>query len=116
MTYKQAQETFNVPRSVICSRISWRVTAQETLGAGRRTVFSSDVEKAIASCLKARAEMGYPVNKEDLFDLVQQYIEKSQLKTHYKGGRPGEEWFRNFMARTSSIFSLKKPELLQKAR
>lgn len=39
MTYKQASERFNVPGSVICTRIKWRVTTKESLGAGRSTAF-----------------------------------------------------------------------------
>lgn len=107
MTYKLAEKTFKVPQSVICSRISWRVTKKETLGAGRPNVFPTHVEEAFSSCMAARAEMGYPVDKKELFDLIQQYVQQKKLKTPFKDNRPGEEWYRNFMKR-SSVLSLKK--------
>lgn len=115
MTYRQAQETFGVPKSVICSRISWRVTTKETIGAGRPTALSPEIEQGIARCVEARAEMGYPVDKEELLDLVQEFVIENNLETPFKDSRPGQEWYANFIKRTQ-ILSLKKPELLQKCR
>lgn len=115
MKFKQASERFNVPGSVICTRIKWRVTTKESLGAGRSTALSKDVEKAIVQCIQARAEMGYPVDEMELLEMVQDYVCQQNIKTPFKNGRPDEDWYNGFMKR-AAVLSLKKPELLQKSR
>lgn len=83
MTYKQASERFNVPGSVICTRIKCRVTKKESLGAGRSTALSKDVDKAIVQCIQARADMGYPVDKMELLEMVQDYVCQQNIKIPY---------------------------------
>ncbi|KAJ8933138.1 hypothetical protein NQ314_014205 [Rhamnusium bicolor] len=49
-----------------------------------------------------------------MLDTVQQYVESNLLKTPFKNGRPGEDWFLNFSKRHK--LSLKRAELLEASR
>lgn len=87
-TYRQASERYNVPMAVIFHRIKGRKVPENKMGAGRPPVFTTDVEEQIVECLKARARMGYPCNKE-LRDLIATYVTEKNLETPFKDGRPG---------------------------
>lgn len=114
-TYRQAQDTYNVPIKVIYDRIKGRKIDAGRMGAGVKRVLSERVEEYIVSCLKARAQMGHPCQKEELKLLVKEYVDSKQLKTPFKDNKPGDDWYLNFMKRYPEL-SLKKPEHLQKAR
>lgn len=47
--------------------------------------------------------------------LVGEYVKALKIKTPFKDNIPGDCWCQSFMKRNPS-FSLKKPEILQKAR
>ncbi|GLV37575.1 hypothetical protein CBL_20387 [Carabus blaptoides fortunei] len=112
-TYSQASHQYNVPVAVIYYRIKGRNIPDKKMGGGRSTVFTT--EEQMVECLKARARMGYPCDKEELRDLVAKYVKENNLPTPFKDGRPGLDWYYGFMKRHKQL-SFKKPEQLQKAR
>jgi len=114
-TYSAASEIYNVPVSVIFHRIKGRKCSVGKLGPGRLPDLPRETEETIAKCLKARAIMGYPCDKEELKDLIQQYVQSKGLKTRFTNNRPGNDWYYGFMRRNPEL-SFKKPEHLQKAR
>lgn len=114
-TYRQAFERYGVPITVIYNRINGRKCPIDKIGAGRATVLTKETEEQIALCLKARSKIGLPCDKEELKDLVAEYIKSNRIETPFKDGRPGEDWYLAFMKRQPTL-SLKKPEHLQKAR
>lgn len=114
-TYRQASHQYNVPVAVIYHRIKGRNIPDTKMGGGRSTVFTTEEEEQMVECLKARARMGYPCDKEELRDLVAKYVKENNLPTPFKDGRPGLDWYYGFMKRHKQL-SFKKPEQLQKAR
>ncbi|XP_074039132.1 uncharacterized protein [Leptinotarsa decemlineata] len=114
-TYRQASQEYNIPVAVIFHRIKGRNVPETKMGAGRSTALSTEVEEQIVECLKARARMGYPCNKEELRDLIATFVQQRHLKTPFKDGRPGLDWYYSFMNRNKTL-SFKKPEHLHKAR
>lgn len=73
---------------------------------GRKRVLNDAVENMFVNCLKARAQMGHPCDKNELRSLLSEYVSLNN-------NRPGEDWCYNFMKRHSDL-SFKKPEQLQK--
>lgn len=115
-TYKDAEDIYGVPKSVIFHRIKGRKIAKDRMGAGRSPALPDRVENVLENCIKAKARMGYPCNKNDIKNLVGEYVQMNpNLKTPFKNGVPGDDWYYSFMNRHPSL-SFKKPELLQKAR
>ena len=76
-TYRQAEEAYNVPISVIYHRIKGRKVDINRIGAGVSKVLPARVEEHIAACLKTRAQMGLPVIKEELKNLVKEYVDSN---------------------------------------
>ncbi|KAF6209815.1 hypothetical protein GE061_015566 [Apolygus lucorum] len=115
LTYLAAAEQYSVPKTVLFNRIKGRKTNIDKLGAGRPTDLPKEVEETLVQCLIARAKMGYPCDKKEVKELVQEYIKATGMSTRFVDGKPGEDWYQSFMGRNPKI-SLKKPEHLQKAR
>ncbi|KAG5870973.1 hypothetical protein JTB14_006700 [Gonioctena quinquepunctata] len=57
---------------------------------------------------------GFGLMRKELLDTVQQYVQSNQLKTPFKDGRLGEDWYLSFSKRHR--LSLKKAELLEASR
>ncbi|CAH2016177.1 unnamed protein product, partial [Acanthoscelides obtectus] len=111
-----AQEFYGVPISVICQRLSGkRRTPIDSVARGRKPALSAEVENTIEKCILARAQYGYPCDKNELQDLVKTYVESKELQTSFKNNRPGDDWYYDFLKRHLAL-SVKKPELLQKLR
>uniref|UniRef100_A0A6P7F9H0 Uncharacterized protein LOC114327114 n=1 Tax=Diabrotica virgifera virgifera TaxID=50390 RepID=A0A6P7F9H0_DIAVI len=114
-TYRQAKERYGIPISVIFHRIKGRKVYLYRIGVGRPTVLSPEAEKQITTCLIARAPIGFPCNKEELKQLVSEYVKANDIPNPFHDHLPGEDWYQGFMRRNNNI-SLKKAEHLQKVR
>lgn len=113
-TYRQAEEAYNVPISVIYHRIKGRKVDINRMGAGVSKVLPARVEVHIASCHKT-PQMDLPVIKEELKNLVKEYVESNSIVNNFKDNKPGNDWYISFMKRHPEL-TLKKPENLQKPR
>lgn len=115
MTYRVAAEYYNVPVAVISQRINGRMTSIEA-SRGRKNTFNQETETKIVECLLARANAGYPCDKDELLNLIQEYVVVHNLVTPFTDNRPGNDWYYAFIKRHKEVISLKKPEHLQKCR
>lgn len=104
-TYRQAQAYYNVPIAVISQRINGRKTSMDSTGPERKTALSTELENKIVECLLARAKAGYPCDKEELLNLIQEYIQSHNMITPFINGRPGEDWYYQFLRRHNNILS-----------
>jgi len=114
-TYAQASEEYKISISVIFQRIKGRKTAMNCLNAGRCSALTTESENVIEKCLLARSQMGQPCDKDELKDLVCEFVHLNNLETIFKDGRPGDDWYYSFMRQHPSL-TFKKPEQLQKLR
>ncbi|XP_050505300.1 uncharacterized protein LOC126883682 [Diabrotica virgifera virgifera] len=115
LTYRQASALYGIPISNIFNRIKGRKIAEGKLGGGRNPIFTPEVEHDIAQYLMERSKMGYPCSKDELLQLVQNYVLQNHIKTSFKDGKPGHDWYIGFMSRHPRL-TLKKAEHLQKSR
>lgn len=83
-TYAEAQDRYGVPKAVIFHRIKGRKVSIDKLGAGRPTALSAKDEIDLVNCIKARARLGYPCNKEDIVRIVSQFVKANKIKTPSK--------------------------------
>lgn len=45
------------------------------------------------------AKWGFPLSRDEVLSVVQEYVEISGIKTPFKNGKPGHDWFKAFLAR-----------------
>lgn len=114
MGYKKACKAFGVTRSALQKRVQGKVSL-ESHGAGHPTVLSSETEKELVECLKIMGKWGIGLIRDELLDIVGQYVNSLRLETPFKDGRPGVDWYYNFMQRNPNL-SLRKPEQLTGSR
>nr|CAI5847916.1 unnamed protein product [Callosobruchus analis] len=81
---------------------------------GRRTALSQSDEEALANSVKIMAKWGFPLTKDELKNVVCDYVTANGLKTVFKNNKPGNDWFASFCNRHR--LSLKTPENLETVR
>jgi hypothetical protein len=92
-------------------RLSTRRTGLDSAVPGRKPALSKEVEDTLESVLRKMGEWGYPLSRKEVIALATDYCKLNELKVD----KLGEDWFRGFMTRHSTL-TLKKPELLQSCR
>ncbi|XP_072397991.1 uncharacterized protein [Diabrotica undecimpunctata] len=116
LTYWQASDLYGIPISNIFNRIKGKIAEAKLLYGGKRNpILAPEVEHDIAQCLMERSKMNYPCSKYELLQLVQSYVLQNQIKTSFKDGKPGHDWYIGFIPRNPRL-TLKKAEHLQKSR
>ena len=73
---------------------------------GRPTTLSKEEETQLALCIRTTCRVGFSPTKEQIKDIVKEYIQLHELITPFKNDRPGKDWIRGFMNRNK--LSLKK--------
>lgn len=97
------QEFYHVTISVISQQITGRKTSLDTTGRDRKTALSAELVSKIVESLIARAKTGYPCDKEELLDLIQEYVRAHNVKTPFVEDRLGEDWYYLFLQRHGNV-------------
>lgn len=79
--------------------------------AGRPTAIPVEEETELADLLKTMSPWGLGLLKEEIKEVVQEFVTIHNIKTPFKNNRPGDDWFLAFKNRHN-----KKPEVLEIAR
>ncbi|KAG5895498.1 hypothetical protein JTB14_034814 [Gonioctena quinquepunctata] len=74
-TYKEVEDTYGIPKSVVFHRIKGRKVPIDKMGAGHPLNLLCQVETDLENCLKEKARMGYPCSEDE-------------IKTQFKEGIP----------------------------
>lgn len=109
LTYRAASEKFKIDKSVLTRRRAYTVTTQ-----GRKTSLSQEAEKDLSEKIKIMAKWGFALTKNEILQTVQTYCIENDIRTTFKNGKPGNDWFRAFCKRHR--LSQKKLEQLEKSR
>lgn len=112
-SYKAADE-YGIPRSTIARHILGIKSSK--IGEGRPNRFPTHNEEELVHLVKAYAEFGFGLQKKEFMEIVIAYVEKTGLEDKFKDGKPGDEWYQNFMKRWKHEISLRTPELLTLTR
>jgi len=113
-----ASHQYDVPRGTVPRHVAYyKCTGQwPKIGEGRPTYLSHDEEALLVSIIQAQAEAGFPMDKSELRDLIAEYLPNVGEESYFSHGRPGQDWYNNFMHRWRSELSVRKPELLTLSR
>ena len=82
---------------------------------GRPPPLPARAEEQICKVISYCGQFGWPMGKEQLYDLVQNYVKDQGLQTPFKNGRPGRTWYRGFLRRHPEI-TVRDPEGVSKNR
>ena len=93
----------------------WLNRAPTRIGSGRKPVLSMAEENQIAAALTYSADLGHPLKREDLKNMVQSYVNSQKLVTPFYGGKPGNDFCRGFEKRHPELGS-QVPELVTNSR
>lgn len=113
MSGYEAAKIFEIPRSTIMTHVTGsRGNKSQTMG--RNTVFHPDIERKLARSLHIMEKHGFGLSKKEVLDLVGQYVNLNNIKTPFRHGVPGTDWFLGFAKRHR--LSIKKPQGVEYAR
>lgn len=100
-----------IPKSTISDHLT---ATSSKVGAGRPTQLDLDEEVTLAKCIKTMDKWGVGLSRTDIVALVGEYVKVNNMKTTFKDGVPGWDWWKYFKQRHN--LSLKKPETKENSR
>ena len=109
----KAAAKYGVPRSTISDRLTGRVQPKGKIG--RKPVIPLDIEDKIASCTAENAAKGFGVGRKEVIRRAGQICHRLNIKTPFRGGLPGQDWWKGFKTRHSEL-AIRKPEALATSR
>ncbi|GAB0093803.1 Zinc finger C2H2 superfamily [Sergentomyia squamirostris] len=114
-TIRQASQTFRVSKSIIHTKLSGKYP--ENCRNGRPTTRSSEIEESLVGvdtwmCVQMEF---YSKRSSPGLEGVQILCKTMDLSNNFRDGRPGDKWFRNFLA-SHRQDSNRKPQSFSVAR
>ena len=82
---------------------------------GRPPVLPPNIEEKLVDTVKKAADMGFGLSRKQLFSKTGQLVKSLNLKTPFKKGIPGKDWFVGLKGRHPD-FVVKKPQKLSVTR
>uniref|UniRef100_A0A2A4K184 HTH psq-type domain-containing protein n=1 Tax=Heliothis virescens TaxID=7102 RepID=A0A2A4K184_HELVI len=113
LTYAAASKMYGIPTSTLNDRVL-KKTAIVSKTLGRPTAIPVELEEKLANCLRTLEKWGWGLSRAELLDVTQEFIKRNDIKTPFKNGRPGPDWFINFRKRHN--LSIKKPQPVEYLR
>lgn len=113
VTLREASDHFGVPKTTLHAKLHNHSPLECTKGPS--TILSKEEENDILSWIFYSAEKGFPVNKVQLLDCIQKYLNDNNKVTVFKHNRPGKHWYSSFMRRHPQL-SLRMAQNLTSSR
>lgn len=116
LTIKACAERYRIPRETLRDHLKGRRGKRGPTvgGGGGPTALPAAAESELAECLRIMAKWGFGLSRTEVMDLVEVYIKSNNIKSRFKNGRPGEDWWLSFKKRHH--LSIRKPEPLEHTR
>ena len=111
MSRNTASKAFSVPRSIQCDKLYGKTPEDRRKG---QCLLKAEETMLVSFCIKY-LKCGFPINRNDLCDIVQNVVQEDGHKTPFTNGRPGHFWFHGFMRR-NPLFTECSAETLTGAR
>jgi hypothetical protein len=101
MPIREAVRTFGVKRSTLQDKVHNRVPVTAT--SGPDPILTCAEEDLLVDYIIACANIGYPLDKNDLKDTVKIILDKDGRPNMFKNNRPGDAWFDLFRKRNEKL-------------
>ncbi|XP_030751409.1 uncharacterized protein LOC115878935 [Sitophilus oryzae] len=113
ITLYRANKVYKIPLATLHDHLKGR-RGQKSSSYGRPQDISQHEEEKLATGLRAMEKWGFGLSRKEVLQIVADYVKENHLKTQFKDGKPGEDWFLNFKRRHN--LSLKIPQSVEYAR
>lgn len=114
LTFREASAKHGVPFGTLAKKLSGR-SPLSSIVSGRKTVLPPQSEEELCEFLKVSGKYGFGLSKNELKDLVRDYVTSENIKTPFKENRPGDDWVLGYLKRHPSL-SIRAGEKLTNAR
>ncbi|GIY91556.1 DDE-1 domain-containing protein [Caerostris extrusa] len=101
-TGRRAAAEFNVPYGTLNKKLSGRAPV-EAHGAGRPIEITVKNEQKFAERLAISGNYGYGYSRNEIKELVAEFVKQEDIKTRWTDGKPGYEWLKNFLKRHPEV-------------
>ncbi|XP_041377275.1 uncharacterized protein LOC121389691 [Gigantopelta aegis] len=109
MSSSQAAKYYGVNKKSLLVRVRGEIPVNAHVG--NQTALPAVCEEELSECLKLLADWGWGFSKEEVKDIVNDFVTKSGIETPFIEGRPGREWLENFLKRHNDIVPRKTEHL-----
>lgn len=117
-TTREAARFYEIPRSTLRHYVNGTrgrgTVSQNGVGGGGAIALPREYENQLAQCLRTLEKWGFGLSRDEVMDMVQKFVKLNDLKSRFKDGRPGPDWFVNFRQRHN--LSIKKPQGVEYVR
>ena len=104
---------FRVPKTTLYEKVTGRTPIDAKSGPKPTVPFKDEMK--IFDYIKASAQIGFSKSRQQIFDLVANYVKKAGIRNRFKDGRPGKDWWEKFVARWPQL-SLFNPVVVARQR
>lgn len=116
MQVATASKLYHVPRTTLRNKVSHISPAESTGHCGPHSVLGKDIEDKLVQWIIDCANMGFPVNKEDLCSSVKKLLDEGNVQQNlFHDNHPGKKWYYSFLKR-HPVISQKHAEYVNRAR
>ena len=109
LSLRAAAKQYKVPSSTIADRKTGKIASGSV--PGRSPAVPVDIEQLLAEQLMTISGRGFGISRQNLLLKVGSICGKLKIKTPFKGGLPGSDWFQGFKKRHPEIL-IRKPKKL----
>lgn len=113
LSTKNASVLYKIPRTTLRDHITGR-RGTKSQSMGRGTDLPIELEKKMAEAIITLEKWGYGLSRGEVLEKIGEFFRKNELKTRFKDGIPGPDWFIQFRKRHG--LSIKKPQSVEVAR
>jgi len=113
ISLKRASVMYKIPKSTLSDHKKGR-RGVKSRSLGRMTDIPMAQEIIIAESIKAMEKWGFGLSRREVLGMVGEFVKANGLKTRFKNGIPGEDWFLSFKQRHR--LSVKIPQNVEISR
>lgn len=110
-SFREVSNQFSIPIGTLHRRKKFPQRKKK----GPAPYLTSEEEDEIAQWIIHRAKIGCPATKNELFDHVQEYLQKINRPNKFKDNKPARAWFDAFKVRHPEI-TIRKAQALEACR
>ena len=99
---RAAAKKFGVSESNIRRRKKLTSDGKELVGSGKNTILTKEQETELANCIGVLCNAGFSPCRNEIKDLVKEYVTIHKIENPFKENRPGKDWMRETLCQETT--------------